>query len=92
MDLDMVRYLAKLSKLNYSEEELAKVAKDMTSIINIMDTIKDIDIKYDPFADNKNIYLNDLREDISTESFPTEKILANALNSENSFVVPKVVE
>ncbi|MBP0964559.1 MAG: Asp-tRNA(Asn)/Glu-tRNA(Gln) amidotransferase subunit GatC [Oscillospiraceae bacterium] len=92
MDLDMVRYLAKLSKLNYSEEELAKVAKDMTSIINIMDTIKDIDIKYDPFADNKNIYLNDLREDISAESFPTEKILANALNSENSFVVPKVVE
>lgn len=64
----------------------------MTSIINIMDTIKDIDIKYDPFADNKNIYLNDLREDISAESFPTEKILANALNSENSFVVPKVVE
>lgn len=92
MDLDMVGYLAKLSKLNYSEEELAKVAKDMTSIINIMDTIKDIDIKYDPFADNKNIYLNDLREDISAESFPTEKILANALNSENSFVVPKVVE
>lgn len=92
MDLDMIRYLAKLSKLNYSEEELAKVAKDMTSIINIMDTIKDIDIKYDPFADNKNIYLNDLREDISAESFPTEKILANALNSENSFVVPKVVE
>lgn len=92
MDLDMVRYLARLSKLNYSEEELAKVAKDMTSIINIMDTIKDIDIKYDPFADNKNIYLNDLREDISAESFPTEKILANALNSENSFVVPKVVE
>lgn len=92
MDLDMVRYLAKLSKLNYTEEELAKVAKDMTSIINIMDTIKDIDIKYDPFADNKNIYLNDLREDISAESFPTEKILANALNSENSFVVPKVVE
>ena len=92
MDLDMVRYLAKLSKLNYSEEELAKVAKDMTSIINIMDTIKDIDIKYDPFEDNKNIYLHDLREDISAESFPTEKILANALNSENSFVVPKVVE
>ena len=92
MDLDMVRYLAKLSKLNYTEEELAKVAKDMAGIINIMDTIKDIDIKYDPFADNKNIYLNDLREDISAESFPTEKILANALNSENSFVVPKVVE
>ncbi len=92
MDLDMVKYLAKLSKLNFTDEELAKTANDMTDIINIMDTIKEIDITYDPYKDNKNIYLNDLREDIAAPSFPTEKILANALNSENSFVVPKVVE
>ncbi len=92
MDLDMVKYLAKLSKLNFTDEELAKTANDMTDIINIMDTIKEIDITYDPYKDNKNIYLNDLREDVAAPSFPTEKILANALNSENSFVVPKVVE
>ena len=92
MDLDMVKYLAKLSKLNFTDEELAKTANDMTDIINIMDTIKEIDITYDPYKDNKNIYLNDLREDIAAPSFPTEKILANALNSENSFVVPKVIE
>ena len=92
MDLDMVKYLAKLSKLNFTDEELAKTANDMTDIINIMDTIKEIDITNDPYKDNKNIYLNDLREDVAAPSFPTEKILANALNSENSFVVPKVVE
>lgn len=92
MDLDMVKYLAKLSKLNFTDEELAKTANDMTDIINIMDTIKEIDITYDPYKDNKNIYLNDLRDDVAAPSFPTEKILANALNSENSFVVPKVVE
>mgnify|MGYP004675990093 FL=1 len=92
MDLDMVKYLAKLSKLNFTDEELAKTANDMTDIINIMDTIKEIDITYDPYKDNKNIYLNDLREDVAAPSFPTEKILATALNSENSFVVPKVVE
>ena len=92
MDLDMVKYLAMLSKLNFTDEELAKTANDMTDIINIMDTIKEIDITYDPYKDNKNIYLNDLREDVAAPSFPTEKILANALNSENSFVVPKVVE
>jgi len=92
MDLDMVKYLAKLSKLNFTDEELAKTANDMTDIINIMDTIKEIDITYDPYKDNKNIYLNDLREDVAAPSFPTEKILANALSSENSFVVPKVVE
>ncbi len=88
----MASYLAKLSKLSFTDAELTKVADDMTSIIKIMDTIKEIDIKYDAVADNKNVYINDLREDISEESMPTEKILQNAVNSGNCFVVPKVVE
>ena len=76
LDLNMVSYLAELGKLAFSPEELEQMAKDMTSII----------------ADNKNVYLNDLREDFSVPSFPTEKILQNAVNDENCFVVPKVVE
>ncbi len=92
MDLEMVSYLAKLSKLSFTEEELEKTAQDMTSIINIMDTVKEIDITYDALADNKNVYLNDLREDISQPSMETAKILSNAVNSNDCFVVPKVVE
>lgn len=92
MDLEMVRYLSGLGKLSFTEEELKKTAEEMTSIIEIMDTIKEIDIEYDALADNKNVYLNDLREDASESSMPTEKILQNAQNSENCFVVPKVVE
>lgn len=92
MDLEMVSYLSKLGKLSFTEEELKKTAEEMTNIIEIMDTIKEIDIKYDALADNKNVYLNDLREDVSEHSMPTQKILQNALNSENCFVVPKVVE
>jgi aspartyl-tRNA(Asn)/glutamyl-tRNA(Gln) amidotransferase subunit C len=92
MDLEMVKYLSKLGELSFTDEELEKAAADMTSIIEIMDTIKEIDIVYDPLKDNHDVYLNDLREDISAASFPTEKILMNAVNSENCFVVPKVVE
>ena len=76
----------------FTEEELKKTAEEMTNIIEIMDTIKEIDIKYDALADNKNVYLNDLRKDASEPSMPTQKILQNALNSEDCFVVPKVVE
>ena len=68
------------------------LAKIMTSIIEIMDTIKEIDVEYNALADNKNVYLNNLREDESEASMPTEKILQNAVNSQNCFVVPKVVE
>ena len=92
MDIEMVKHLSVLGKLNYTDEELEKVAKDMTSIIEIMDTIKESDITYDPLKDNHNVYLNGLREDTAMDSFPTEKILQNAVKSENCFVVPKVVE
>ncbi len=88
----MVSYLSKLGKLNFTDEKLERVAGEMTSIIEIMDTVKEVDIQYDAEADNKNVYLNDLREDISADSMATEKILQNAVNSENCFVVPKVVE
>lgn len=92
MDLDMVKYLSGLAKLGFSEEGYAKMAEDMTDIIAIMDTVKEIDISYDPLKDNHNVYLKDLRKDEAAPSLPTEKILRNAVNSENSFVVPKVVE
>lgn len=92
MDLEMVSYLSKLGKLSFSDEELSKMAEDMTSIIEIMDTVKEIDITYDALADNHNVYLNDLREDVSQPSMETKRILQNAKSSNNCFVVPKVVE
>lgn len=88
----MIAYLAELGKLHFTPDEMEQMAAEMTSIIEIMDTVKEIDVEYDALADNKNIYLNDLREDSKTDSFSTEKILQNAINDENCFVVPKVVE
>lgn len=88
----MVSYLAELGKLELSQNELENVADQMTGIIELMDTIKEIDVTYDPIKDNKNVYLNDLRKDIPQPSMSTEKVLSNATNTNNSFVVPKVVE
>ena len=92
MDLNMVKYLAELSKLEYSDKELAATAEQMTDIIDLMDTVKEIDITYDDLKDNHDVYLNDLRKDEVIESMPTSKVLSNAVNTNNCFVVPKVVE
>lgn len=92
MDLNTVKYLADLSKLEYSDEKLEKTANEMTSIMELMDTIKDIDITYDAYLDNHNVFLDGLRTDEVIPSMPTEKVVANAVNSKNCFVVPKVVE
>lgn len=40
MDLNMVKYLAELSKLEYSDKELAATAEQMTDIIDLMDTVR----------------------------------------------------
>lgn len=92
MDLEMVKYLAELGKLEFSDDELAKKADEMTDIINLMDTVKEIDITYDALKDNHDVYINDLRGDVVKQSLATEKVLQNAVNSNNCFVVPKVVE
>ena len=76
MDLNMVKYLAELSKLEYSDKELAATAEQMTDIIDLMDTVKEIDITYDDLKDNHDVYLNDLRKDEVIESMPTSKVLS----------------
>ena len=65
---------------------LPKKADEMTDIINLMDTVKEVDITYDALKDNHDVYINDLREDVVMQSLATEKILQNAVNS-NRFVV-----
>ena len=55
MDLQMIAYLAELGKLHFTKEEMEQMASEMTSIIEIMDTVKEIDIQYDAYADNKNV-------------------------------------
>ena len=45
MDLEMVKYLAELGKLEFTDEALAKTADEMTDIIELMDTIKDFGLE-----------------------------------------------
>lgn len=92
MDMNMVKYLAELGKLEFSDEKLEKTADEMTDIIALMDTIKDLDVGYDALKDNHNVYLDDLRRDEKHVSMETEKVLENAENADGCFVVPKVVE
>ena len=47
----MIAYLAELGKLHFTKEEMEQMASEMTSIIEIMDTVKEIDIQYDAYAD-----------------------------------------
>ena len=76
VELKTIQHLCELSKLNYDEAGLEKV----------------MDLVYDDTKDNNSISLGEVREDVAQPSFPTEKLLANAENTDNCYVVPKVVE
>lgn len=91
VDLELTKYLAELSKIEFTEEELENMTKDMIDIINLMDKVQEIDPNGETYALDAVSY-DDLRNDTIKESFKTEKVLKNAKAvKEDSFVVPKVV-
>lgn len=84
-------HLAELSKLNYSEEELSIITKEMDEIVALMDTVADFKSDNEGFV-NDAADFEELRADISAPSLAREEILSNAKeNNGIGFVVPKVV-
>lgn len=92
MDINTLNHLCDLSKLNFSEDEKTVVMKEMSEIINLMDTVKGFDVTYDDTKDNNTIEFEQLREDVAENSFPTEKLLSNTISQDNCYVVPKLVD
>lgn len=90
-ELELTKHIASLSKLSFTEDELAKMTKEMTDIIKMVDNVKMFDKTNDEFRLCAKEY-ESLREDEIKKSVETGKILANASRTkDNSFVVPKVV-
>ncbi|MGN1111355.1 MAG: Asp-tRNA(Asn)/Glu-tRNA(Gln) amidotransferase subunit GatC [Oscillospiraceae bacterium] len=92
VDINTIKHLCNLSKLDYSEDDVSKVMGEMSDIIDLMDEIKEFDLTYDDTKDGNEIRFCDTRQDVAEESFPTEKLLSNAENQDGCYVVPKVVE
>ncbi len=83
-----IRKIARLSKLNLSEEELDALTKDMTEIIAFADTISEAVTEVGEF-DNINGLENVFREDVVEESLPREEILQNRDGGVNGYFCVK---
>ena len=92
LDENKVQELAHLARLEFSDEELAEIGKDLEKIIKFCDQLKAVDTQgIDPL-----IYLSDeinvLREDQISEGLNREDALKNAPESDSDyFKVPKVI-
>ena len=85
--------LGKLARISISEDKLKNLSKDLNSILEFVDQLKEIKTnQVDPISNSLNQKL-EVRDDKVDNKNSTEDILENAPEQEmDFFVVPKVIE
>lgn len=93
LDTNLITYLAKLSKLELSDDAKERLASEMSAIVNLMDTMREVNMEEQINLNGEGISLNELREDEIVTSYETENLLKNASHTKDGFfVVPKIME
>jgi aspartyl-tRNA(Asn)/glutamyl-tRNA(Gln) amidotransferase subunit C len=90
---EQVEHVARLARLEVSEDEKAMFARQLSGILTYMDQLKELDTKgIEPTATvlpTDNVF----RDDDVRPSLPQEKALANAPDQIDGFFrVPKILE
>ena len=85
--------LGKLARISISDDKLNNLSKDLNSILEFVDQLKEIKTdQVDPTSNSLNQKL-EVRDDKVENKNSTEDILENAPEKEmDFFVVPKVIE
>ncbi|MDO4690516.1 MAG: Asp-tRNA(Asn)/Glu-tRNA(Gln) amidotransferase subunit GatC [Fusobacterium sp.] len=84
--------IAKLSKLEFKEEEIEKFQIELNDILKYIDILNEVDTENTEPLMYINSDVNNFREKENLSSLKLEKVLLNAPESaENAIVVPKVV-
>jgi aspartyl-tRNA(Asn)/glutamyl-tRNA(Gln) amidotransferase subunit C len=93
IDQSQVRKVAKLSRLDLSEEEIEEFTGQLSAILDYVAKMNELDTTgIEPLAHCLPIS-NVFREDVAKESLGTEKTLANAPQRDGEFFkVPKILE
>ena len=87
-----VEYIAKLARLEFTEEEKQKFTHQLNSILNYIDQLNKIDTsKVEPLSHVIELS-NVFREDIVKPGIPSNDALKNApAKTDRFFKVPKVI-
>lgn len=88
---DEVKHVAKLAKLELSEEDLTKFQKQLSEIIEFVDQLTEVDTK-DVIPTSQVTGLENIfREDKIKPSFSQEEALANAPRKYKGYFVVKAI-
>lgn len=93
LDIDLITYLAKLSKIEIDETEKERLVSEMSAIVELMDTMNEVTMEGDENLNGEGVSLKDLRADEIVSSYDREVVLNNASHKKDGFfVVPKIME
>jgi len=87
-----LKHIADLSNLYFTDEELEKYAKDMSSIVEFANQLNDVDTTNVELTTSILGEYNVFREDEVKPSFKREELLKNAPEQQDGmFKIPKVI-
>jgi aspartyl-tRNA(Asn)/glutamyl-tRNA(Gln) amidotransferase subunit C len=90
---EQVEHVARLARLEVSEDEKAMFARQLSGILTYMDQLKELDTNGVEPTTTVLPTDNVFREDNMRPSLPQEKALANAPDQTDGFFrVPKILE
>lgn len=93
IDQQQVRKVAKLARLEMTDDEVAKLSPELSAILEYIEKLSELDTEnVEPLAHCLPVH-NVFRQDIPTPSLDVEQALANApQRADDYFKVPKVLD
>jgi aspartyl-tRNA(Asn)/glutamyl-tRNA(Gln) amidotransferase subunit C len=90
---EQIQHIAVLSRLNLSEEEKDLFGSQLSSILDYVDQLNELDTGETEPTSHVLSLSNVMRDDILASSLPREEALKNApSHSGNFYRVPKIIE
>jgi aspartyl-tRNA(Asn)/glutamyl-tRNA(Gln) amidotransferase subunit C len=91
LTLDEVRKVATLARLRLSDEELERMQQQLSSILDYMQVLQEVDVSDVPPTAQVTDVVNVMRPDEVRPSLPVEEALANAPAQEDGYFKVKPV-
>jgi aspartyl-tRNA(Asn)/glutamyl-tRNA(Gln) amidotransferase subunit C len=89
IDRDQVLHVARLARLRLTDEEVERMSGELSTILQHIETIGELDLKGVPATSHVVELENVLREDVPQPSLPRERALQAAPDAtEDGFRVP----
>jgi aspartyl-tRNA(Asn)/glutamyl-tRNA(Gln) amidotransferase subunit C len=89
IDRDQVLHVARLARLRLSEDEVARMSRELSGVLDHIEKISELDLERVPPTSHVIELENVLRPDEPRESWPRERILEGAPDvGQGGFRVP----